>query len=110
MQTDFSVFLEKKYLDWQQGLGRRATLTEFAEYLGIDRTLLSHYLNLGHLPTREMAQRIAKQLGPEVFILAGDLGSDPSIAFLFRHWQNVPPDVQKQILEMVERFAPETRG
>lgn len=104
-KTSFSLFLEKEYIKWQQELQRRATQGEFAEYIGVERSLLSHYLNNGTLPTKEMAQRIAERLGPEVFRVLENADPGPIISWIGRNWQNIPAEIQGQIIDLVKPYA-----
>lgn len=106
-KTSFGQFLDKEYLKWQQELQRRATQGEFAEYIGVERSLLSHYLNNGTLPTKEMAQRIAERLGPEVFRVLENADPDPVISWIGRNWQNIPPEIQEQLIGLIKAYTQE---
>jgi transcriptional regulator with XRE-family HTH domain len=63
----FSDYLEKKFLDWQQQSGKRRSLNEFAEYLGIKRPLLSLWLSGARTPGEEKLKRLGELLGLDVY-------------------------------------------
>ena len=55
----FGEWLEKKYLDWQANIGRRASLREFGEAIGIDQKTLANWLRGAHKPNPDYADRIS---------------------------------------------------
>lgn len=50
---NFPEYLEKKYLEWQNSLGRRKTVEEFAAWLGVSRPLMTMWLNGKRRPGAE---------------------------------------------------------
>jgi len=60
-------FLTQNYLNWQAAEGERKTLEDFANYLNVNRSLLSFWINGARIPSEENVERIAAKLGNEVF-------------------------------------------
>ena len=67
MRSNFSRWLEEKYLKWQVEAGSRSTLADFAIYLGISRVSLSQYLHGTRSPNDRHLIKIASRLGNEVY-------------------------------------------
>ncbi len=113
-QTDFTRFLVLKFFSWQQGLGRRATLTEFADYLDLDRAQLYLYMNGHTLPKKEVADRIAKKLGCEIYDLLNLERPDPLLVRitefiedadnrkLVQAFLDLDSDAQRGVLDQME--------
>jgi transcriptional regulator with XRE-family HTH domain len=100
--TEFSTWLEQKYLEWQGQRGKRATLAQFADYLGISPPLLSHYMNGIRKPTRENIQKFARRLGPEIYDIFGLQDPDPKLRLISRNWSKLTAEQQQQLIEGME--------
>jgi transcriptional regulator with XRE-family HTH domain len=103
----FSEFLEQQYLAWQNKIGKRKTIEEFAFYIGVSRPLLNMWLNGDRKPGKENVRLLADTFGLEVYDV---LGVDRPNKFLYRINQvfdNIPPDKQQQLAEQAERFETE---
>lgn len=100
--TEFSSWLERKYVEWQGQRGKRATLAQFADYLGISAPLLSHYMNGIRKPTRENIQKLARRLGPEVYDIFGLQNPDPKLRLITRNWNKLTAEQQQEIIEGME--------
>lgn len=46
-------FLTQSFLIWQAEKGERKTLEDFADYLGVNRSLLSYWMNGKRVPSEE---------------------------------------------------------
>lgn len=101
---DFPAWLEQKYLGWQGERGKRATLAQFADHLGISAPLLSHYLNGLRKPTAENARKLAQRLGPEVYEILGLQDPDPKLRFIARNWGRLTSEQQQQLLAAAEKM------
>lgn len=66
MQT-LPEFLTQNYLDWQAAQGEIRTLEEYAEYLGVNRSLLSFWMNGKRVPSEENIDKMSLQLGNEIY-------------------------------------------
>ncbi|MBX3045704.1 MAG: helix-turn-helix transcriptional regulator [Anaerolineales bacterium] len=98
----FPAWLEQKYLEWQGQRGKRATLAQFAEHLGISAPLLSHYLNGLRKPTAENVGKLAQRLGPEIYEILGLQDPDPKLRFIARNWGRLTSEQQQQLLASAE--------
>jgi transcriptional regulator with XRE-family HTH domain len=105
--SKFSVFLEKQYLDWMQKSGKRKTLNEFADFLGIKRPLLSLWLGGKREPSYETTQRLSNLLGIEIFDALELPKPDPTLHYVNRHWGDLPDDIQKKVAQEIARYTTE---
>lgn len=103
--TPFSEWLERQYLQWQMRQGSRATLGEFADYLGISRAVLSHYMNGIRKPSGQNVARLAARLGPETYDLLGLQRPDPNLQFITRYWHTLQPKEQQFLVEQVKQYT-----
>ncbi len=101
---DFPAWLEQKYLEWQGERGKRATLAQFADHLGISAPLLSHYLNGLRKPTADNVRKLAQRLGPEVYEILGLQDPDPKLRFIARNWGRLTSEQQQQLLAAAEKM------
>lgn len=108
--TEFSTWLEKKYLEWQGLRGKRATLAQFADFLGISAPLLSHYMNGIRKPTRENIQKFAKRFGPEIYDIFGLQDPDPKLRLISRNWSKLTAEQQQQLIEGMESLLKANDG
>lgn len=102
---EFSEWLEKKYLEWQTQAGKRKTLTSFAKWLGVSKSLMSRYLNDKVTPSLDKVQIMASQLGPEIYDVLGLARPDPAVRELQALYTAMPPEEQKEIMDIVKDFA-----
>jgi len=58
MQT-LPEYLTKRYLAWQADEGERKTLEDYARYLGVNRSLLSYWMNGSRVPSDENVKKLA---------------------------------------------------
>lgn len=101
---DLPAWLEQKYLEWQGQRGKRATLAQFADHLGISAPLLSHYLNGLRKPTADNVRKLAQRLGPEVYDILGLQDPDPKLRFIARNWGRLTSEQQQQLLAAAEKM------
>lgn len=102
MKSEFSIWLEKCFLDWQNASGERKTIKEFAEYLdNIEPSSLSYYMSGTKEPRGKNVDKIAKILGGEVYTLLGLVNPDPVLKFINSRWEKLNPETQQQIREII---------
>ncbi len=85
--------------------GRHRTVSEFAVWLDIPRSLLSRYLNGQRQPSRENVGKIAARLGPEVYDLLGLQRPDPNIQRLLRAYDELDEEGKEDLLQYAEQFT-----
>jgi transcriptional regulator with XRE-family HTH domain len=57
--ADFKTWFEQKYIDWLTKRGKRGSIREFSELLGVDQRLVSNWMNGNKRPGPDSADRIA---------------------------------------------------
>ncbi len=88
-------------------VGERKTIGEFAEYLDISRSLLSHYMNGSRNPSKENASKIAAKLGPEIFDLLGLARPDPYLQTIINGWDDLDENQRKELLDFADKLRDE---
>lgn len=102
--TNFGEWLEKNFIEWERSTGRRRTIKEFAEWLGINRSLLSRYMSNKVIPGEDAIPLIAAKLGPEIYDILGLASPDPLLRYVSSNWHKLPEETQLQIREQVETY------
>jgi transcriptional regulator with XRE-family HTH domain len=100
---NFSQLLEQKYLEWQNAQGKRKTLDEFAEYLGVGRPILSHWISGTRKPNIESLRRLSGKLGFEVYDVLGLPRPDEDLAYITQHWDDVSEEFRRKFRKEVEK-------
>ena len=106
-KTPLSKWLDKKYLEWQTKEGESKNVNEFADYLDVNRSLLSFWMNGKRIPNEENLVKIALKLGFEIYdVLELDR---PNILHLYatRNWNNVPKKLQLELAKTIAKHTKE---
>lgn len=106
--SDFSTWLNKKFLDWQYNTGERQTLKAFARYLDVKTTTLSSWLNDDVPPTGDNLYKVADKLGFEIYDLLDVPPPTPQFVHEMKTTYNaLPAEQQPEFQEDLERFLAE---
>jgi transcriptional regulator with XRE-family HTH domain len=97
--TEFSAWLNRRFLEWQLKTGRPQTAKAFAEYLGVKQSTYSGWANGTIPPSPEGLARIADKLGREVYLAAGSLPPE-----LQDKIQKSSPEAYKELLDIIESY------
>ena len=106
-KPDLIRWLNLKFIDWQKDEGGRKTIIEFADYLDVNRSLLSYWMNGSREPSDENLVRLALKLGFEVYDLVGKKRPNPLNLYTSRNWDQAPEKVQRQIAELIAKYTTE---
>ena len=101
---NFPTFLLRKLQDYENEQGRRVTYTEFAEYLGVKRSILSHWMSGRYRPSIETAPILAEKLGPEVYTVLGFAPVDPDLRYITHHWDQLTEEQKHVIRETIAQY------
>jgi transcriptional regulator with XRE-family HTH domain len=106
-KTPLSKWLDKKYLEWQIKEEESKNVTEFADFLNVNRSLLSYWMNGSREPSEENIIKIAFKLGFEVYDVLKK--KRPNILHLYanRNWDNVPEKEQIRIAQIIAKHSSE---
>jgi len=97
-KSEFSELLERKYQEWRAvQTARKAGITQFAESLGLEREVLSSYMNRGSKPQGENLSKLVEKLGPEVYDSLGLLR--PEMQKLVEVAGELPENNQEKVLQ-----------
>ncbi len=66
-KPEFARWFERTYVRGMAQRGKFRSQREFAEYLNLDPVQLNQYINGRRLPTGKNVEKIARQLGLEVY-------------------------------------------
>src|SRR5690348_7245681 len=100
----FSVFLERKYLEWQIEKGERISQAEFARLIGVSRASLTMWMNGTHLPDIDSAKKIASLLGPEIFDALELPRPNPFLQKINKIFDRLSPEHQQKLAEIAEQY------
>lgn len=103
-KKQFADWLEQRYLAWQHQQGKRATLSQFAEWLGISSPLLSHYMNGLRSPSRENIDKLANRLGPDIYGILGLQQPDAKLQFISSNWGKLTEEERHYLINKMEEY------
>lgn len=106
MQT-LPEYLTKRYLAWQADEGERKTLEDYAKYLGVNRSLLSYWMNGSRVPSDENVKKLAFKLGNDIYDILKIDRPNPYLQTLNRLWEHLPENIQKRLAEEAEIYETE---
>ena len=101
----FPELLEQHFLTWQAQQGKRKTLDDYAEYLGVGRPILSLWLSGKRSPGTDSLRVLSAKLGPEVYDVLGLDRPDPDLAYITQHWEELDPDTRRRLRAQTEKYA-----
>jgi transcriptional regulator with XRE-family HTH domain len=106
-KSPLAKWLENKYLEWQTKKGERKTISEFADYLDVNRSLLSFWMNGARIPNEENIIKIAEKLGFEIYDVLDMERPNPLHFYVDRNWHKLPPQEQRKIAELISKHTNE---
>lgn len=101
-RNPFALWFERKFVEWEAEAGHRRTVSEFAEWLNIPRSLCSRYLTGSRSPSRINVDLIAIKLGPEVYDLLGLQRPDEILQRLQRGWDRLTEDQKARLVSILD--------
>lgn len=96
----FQDFINKTFLHWQSQYGRRKTLDEFAQYLGVKRELVSMWMNGKRKPGPKYKNQLINVIGDEA---ADFFGEDPQLVFINQNWDAASEELQRSLTEQLKK-------
>lgn len=107
-QTEFSTWLESKFIDWMVQTGkRRKTLTAFAEWVGVSPSMMTRYMHGTMCPTGENVKKIAEKLGVEIYDLLGLARPDEEAQALVSLFGRLDSPHRTRLLAFAQQFLTE---
>lgn len=104
-------WLNAKFLEWERTEGKRKTLGQFAEYLGVSRISLSDWLSGKYAPKVQNLGRISEKLGFEIYDVMGmprplPAELDEKINDLIQAARQFPPEIQAHVISAFRELIP----
>ena len=107
----FSIWLNECFLQWQKERGKRKTIVEWAEWLGVEQPTLSRWLNGSNKPRGASVTRLALKLGTEVYEVLGVKPKNGANDWVIAdYWKRLNDETKKEILVIAERALVSTEG
>lgn len=106
-KNEFSLLLEKKFLEWQIKQGRRTTLKEFSDHIGVSRAAISLWLNGDRVPDQTNLQKLADMLGYEVFDVLNIPRPNLYLQRINKLFDRLTPERQQKLAEDAVRYEAE---
>lgn len=103
-KSQFSTFLEKKFLEWQIKQGKRTTLREFSEHLGVSRAAISLWLNGDRIPDQNNIQKLAEVFGYDVYDALDLPRPNPYLQKINQIFERLSPEHQQKLADMAEKY------
>lgn len=98
----FAQWLEKQYLEWAAKSGKRKTLKEFAEHLGISDSLLNYYIHGTRKPSDPTLEKISAKLGDEAYDALNRPRPDPVLRKIKRKWEVLTAEQKARVENIVD--------
>ena len=101
----FPHWFNQQFLNWERTSGKRKTISEFADYLKINRSLVSFWLNGSRKPSNKNIELIATKLGFEIYDVLDKSRPDPDLYHVQAHWVGLPTEAKRKIRDIVEKYS-----
>lgn len=99
-------FTNKKFLEWQNQMGARKTITAFANYIGIPQPTVSLWLNGSRLPkSNEEIEKISSIWGLDVYDALQVERPDEYLYKLKKVWKDLSTEKRRAISEEAAEYA-----
>ena len=109
--SDVRVWLDKKFLEWQNQMGEPMRQKQFAAYIGVKPSTYSSWVNDGVPPTGENLYKLADKLGYEIYEIVGETPPSPSVRALRRAqdaFNELSPEQQVTFLDRINQLIEQT--
>jgi transcriptional regulator with XRE-family HTH domain len=102
----------KKFLllaqqEFEREVEHRVTQEEFATYLGVNRVLLSYWMNGRNKPSPENLEQLSLKLGLGVYDAAGEQRPNVYYRYASHNWDNIPEKEQIRISQIISKYTSE---
>jgi transcriptional regulator with XRE-family HTH domain len=108
-KSAFAQYIERLFVDWQAKQKRRASVDEFASYMGCSQAAVSLWMADRRKPNSESIHRIYELYGPEIYDVLNLPRPDPLLDYVITHWDRLRPEKQLEIREEIEKYLTEGR-
>jgi hypothetical protein len=103
--TPIGNWLDKKFREWQDKLGRSQDLKDFYDYLEISKATWYRWVG-GTTPEKEAVDKLAQKTGDlTIYDLAGYERPGGGIELLRAMWGGLPDETQQRIVDIAIREA-----
>lgn len=100
IKTTIGKWLDQKYLEWQMQEGGSRGVGAFAQWLGVDRELLSRWMNGKSKPDKASANKIAIKLSDrEIYKILGYPIPDQRLQTIFQQWETYSEEKKNELFE-----------
>src|SRR3990167_9702078 len=104
--NDFGQWLEKQYINWLAKRGKRGSIREFGDALGIDQKLIANWMRGIHKPNPDYADRIAIFLNYDftVYDLLGYTRPAKELLQLKALWPDMTERDRSEVGKLLEKI------
>lgn len=103
MSKESAAWLERQYIEWQRGRGKRGTITEFAEWLGVSRGTYNNWIIKKQTPGGDSLVLLGEKLGWEIYDIVGEPRPHPVQQLTVKMWGKLTDDEIRAIERIVKR-------
>lgn len=104
--TKFQTLLRQAYLEWCNENNEVLTKKDWAKYIGINYSQMSHYFSGRRTPSGNNLTKLTKAIGPRVLTALG-LVHDPMLKAVLENYHELSAEDKKRIVQEVSKYAPE---
>ena len=105
LMIPFDKYIFTKIQEFEKEQGKRVSLDKFAEYLGVSRPLISHWLSGRTKPSLENVRILAEKFGPEIYDILELSRPDPDLLAITKVWYQIPEKSRRAIREQAEALV-----
>ena len=99
----FSPWLLQRYLEWQNELKQRKSLTEFAAWIGVSQPVLSNYMSGKREPGEDNAYLFYLKFCDEVYEVLDMEPPDFLLRYVRASWHLLSDDAKFEIKEIIKK-------
>lgn len=104
MKTRFQKLLDQAFLEWCSEKGAILTKKDWAAFLGINYSQMSHYFSGRREPTGSNLTKLTLAIGPRV-LTSLDLIKDPMLRVVLDHFHELPEKDIERIFTEASRLG-----
>jgi len=105
LMIPFDKYIFTKIQEFEKDQGKRVSLDKFAEYLGVSRPLISHWLSGRTKPSLENVRILAEKFGPEIYDVLELTRPDPDLYAITKMWDRILEKSRRSIREQAEALV-----
>jgi len=105
MTLKFPDWINKMFVNWQAEQGRKKSIQDFANYVGVSRPLMNMWMNGNQTPGKGNIEMLANIFGNEVYDSLNLPRPNPYLQTAVNNWEFMSEEKQEKISRMIAEEA-----